>query len=79
MKGAKNSVLYNTDRDIKFRQESNFWFLTGLNEPNCAMALNLQTSEFVLFMEEFMDDHEVWSGPPIPFETLKEKLGATDV
>lgn len=79
LKGGKNTSLYNTDRDLQFRQESNFWFLTGLNEPNCSCAINIQTTEFVLFREELDQEHEVWCGPPISNVTLKEKLGATEM
>ena len=34
MKGAELMYRYQTDFEFPFRQESNFWYLTGVDEPD---------------------------------------------
>jgi len=35
LEGAQLSYRYGTDYEYPFRQESNFWYLTGIIEPDC--------------------------------------------
>lgn len=59
-----NDILYRneTDYEYPFRQESNFWYLTGVNEPECAMILDLSTEEYHLFVPERDAQFAVWHG-----------------
>ncbi len=37
LKGAETMYRYGTDYEFPFRQESNFWYLTGVDEPDYEM------------------------------------------
>src|SRR5699024_721123 len=62
MKGAELMYRYDTDYEFAFRQESNFWYLTGVNEPDCHLILDLETQEYHLFVPNRDAQYAVWHG-----------------
>lgn len=71
--GAEISYRYDTDYEYAFRQESNFWYLTGVNEPECALILDLQTEEYHLFVPQRDAQYAVWHGYVKSLETYQEQ------
>lgn len=53
---------YDTDYEFPFRQESNFWYLTGVNEAECSLVLDLKKEEYHLFVPERDAQYAVWHG-----------------
>jgi hypothetical protein len=51
-----------TDHEHLFRQESNFHYLFGVNEPNLFGVLDAITEKTYLFIPRFGVEHEVWCG-----------------
>lgn len=39
LRGGKSPTRYDTDHEPVFRQESYFWWLTGIKEPDCALVM----------------------------------------
>lgn len=62
MKGAELMYRYDTDYEFPFRQESNFWYLTGVNEPDCHLIFDLQKQEYHLFVPNRDAQYAVWHG-----------------
>jgi Xaa-Pro dipeptidase len=62
LQGAQVMNRYNTDYEFPFRQESNFWYLSGVNEPDCEMLLDLKKEEFHLFVPKRDASYAVWHG-----------------
>jgi len=62
IQGAETMYRYGTDYEFPFRQESNFWYLTGANEADCALILDLKTEEYHLFVPERDAQYAVWHG-----------------
>ncbi len=62
MKGAELMYRYDSDYEFPFRQESNFWYLTGVNEPDCHLILDLQKQEYHLFVPNRDAQYAVWHG-----------------
>lgn len=62
MKGAELMYRYNTDYEFPFRQESNFWYLTGVNEPDCHLIMDLGKQEYHLFVPNRDAQYAVWHG-----------------
>ncbi len=54
----------NRDIEHPYRQESDFWYLTGFSEPDAVMVLlpEREHGEFVLFCRERDPAREVWDG-----------------
>jgi Xaa-Pro dipeptidase len=53
-----------TDAEVAFRQESNFFWLTGCHEPDFCVTLDPATSKISLFLPEYEADHALWMGSP---------------
>lgn len=62
IQGAEIMYRHETDYEYPFRQESNFWYLTGVNEPDCAVLLDLKTEEYHLFVPQRDSQYAVWHG-----------------
>nr|CAG4718440.1 unnamed protein product [Naegleria fowleri] len=69
----------NSDVELTFRQESNFYYLSGCSEPGCALLLNPSISESVLFVPQYDDEYALWCGEYPVAEDYKQKLGFSRV
>ena len=61
--GAHESIR-NRDVHYRFRQDSDFWYLTGFGEPEsiAVFAPGRKEGEFVLFVRERNKEREIWDG-----------------
>ncbi|MEQ9308268.1 MAG: aminopeptidase P family protein [Balneolaceae bacterium] len=62
IQGAETMYRYKTDYEFPFRQESNFWYLTGANEADCSLILDLRKEEYHLFIPKRDAQYAVWHG-----------------
>lgn len=70
----------NRDVEHPYRQDSDFWYLTGFPEPEAVMALipGREHGEFVLFCRERDRAMETWNGYRSGPEGAVEKYAADD-
>lgn len=73
MKGAELMYRYETDYEFPFRQESNFWYLTGVNEPDFHVILDLKKQEYHLFAPYRDAQYAVWHGRIKTQEQLQDE------
>jgi Xaa-Pro aminopeptidase len=60
---SAHGVVRSADSEFPFRQDSDFHYLTGLDEPDCVALLRPQSEQrFVLFVRPRDRDAEVWTG-----------------
>ena len=78
-RSAPCSVMHN-DVEYTFRQDSDFFYLTGFNEPEAVAVLAPHHSEhkFVLFVQPKELEKEVWTGYRYGVEGAKEIFGADE-
>jgi len=62
LSGAELMYRYETDYEFPFRQESNFLYLTGINEPDYQLILDLNKQEYHLFAPKRGEHFAVWHG-----------------
>lgn len=62
MKGAELMYRYDSDYEFPFRQESNFWYVTGANEPDFHLILDLENQDYHLFVPRHDAQYAVWHG-----------------
>jgi len=77
-----NEILYkNGDTEIPFRQDSNFWYLTGIDEPDCALFIIKGSDSFEtqIFVRESIKAEEIWTGYRLGLEAAKELVNADKV
>ncbi len=76
---AAQLVVHHADCEYPFRQDSDFWYLTGLDEPD-AVALFLPHrplgEQFILFVLPKDPNAEVWSGVRLGTQGVVSELGA---
>ena len=73
LKGAETMYRYETDFEFLFRQESNFWYLTGVNEPEYHTILDIKTGDFHLFAPKRDAQFAVWHGKIKSGEVIKNE------
>ncbi len=78
-RSAPMAVMHN-DVEYAFRQDSDFFYLTGFNEPQAVALLAPHHSEhrFVLFVQPKDQEKEVWSGYRCGVEAAKQEYGADE-
>lgn len=73
---AARECLRNGDAHYRFRQDSDFYYLTGFNEPDALLLITAgQQSESVLFNRERNFSEEQWTGKRLGQEGACEQLG----
>jgi Xaa-Pro aminopeptidase len=77
---SAREVLRNGDSAYAFRQDSDFWYLTGLNEPEAVLVLlhGRSTGEQILFLRERDPDRERWDGIRLGLDGARDQLGMDD-
>ncbi|AUT01616.1 Xaa-Pro aminopeptidase [Nostoc sp. CENA543] len=78
-RSAPMAVMHN-DVEYNYRQDSDFFYLTGFNEPEAVAVLapHHQEHRFVLFVQPKEREKEVWTGYRCGVEAAKELYGADE-
>lgn len=78
-RSAPTAVMHN-DVEYAFRQDSDFFYLTGFNEPKAVAVLAPHHPEhrFVLFVQPKDPERETWGGYRHGVEGAKEIFGADE-
>ncbi|MBK9669969.1 MAG: Xaa-Pro aminopeptidase [Thermomonas sp.] len=68
------------DTHYPYRQDSDFWYLTGCNEPEAVLVLvpGRRHGESILFCRERDPEREGWDGPRLGPEGAVDALGMDD-
>ncbi len=72
--------MRNRDTEFHYRQDSDFYYLTGFPEPEAVVVLvpGREHGEYILFCRENDPDMEVWNGPRAGQEGAVERYRADD-
>jgi len=89
--GSPTRYRDDTDRELAFRQESNFVYLTGCDIPDARLLAWTSKDEgasveeydinvtSILFIPPVMAEEVMWSGLPMSPEEVKKELNVSDV
>jgi Xaa-Pro aminopeptidase len=77
---SANEKVRNGDVPYRFRQDSDFQYLTGFNEPDSVIVLipGREHGEALLFCRDRDDEHEKWHGPITGPDRAKQLFGVDD-
>ena len=75
---AAPELVKSRDTDVRFRQDSDFHYLTGFGEPGAVAVLSPHGEEarFTLFVRPRDPEREVWDGPRAGVDGARERFGA---
>lgn len=78
-RSAPMAVMHN-DVEYAYRQDSDFFYLTGLNEAEAVAVLapHHEEHKFILFVQPKDIQKEVWNGYVTGIDAAKEKYGADE-
>jgi Xaa-Pro aminopeptidase len=68
----------NNDVEHEYRQDSDFFYLTGFDEPDSVLVLDAPERKTTLFVRPRDRDREVWDGPRAGVDGAKESYGADE-
>ncbi|KAI8641253.1 peptidase M24, structural domain-containing protein [Parasitella parasitica] len=63
IKGKDDKTRDNTDVDLEFRQESNFFYLTGVDEPGYQVVFDMESERVYLITPNVPENDVFWKGP----------------
>ncbi|GBF81748.1 aminopeptidase P N-terminal domain-containing protein [Aphanothece sacrum] len=74
------TVVMHNDVEYNFRQDSDFFYLTGFNEPEAVALLvpHHEEHHFILFVQAKDPEKETWTGYRYGVEGAKELYGADE-
>ena len=74
---SAQTILRNNDTEYEFRQNSDFYYLTGFDEPDAVLVLAPENGEHrsVLFLRERDRAHEIWNGKRLGVGAATRVLG----
>ncbi len=77
---AANERIRSKDTTFPFRQDSDFWYLSGFNEPEAVLVLvpGRQHGASLMFCRERDADKEAWDGPRLGPEGVVDALNMDD-
>ncbi|ORE10474.1 Creatinase/aminopeptidase [Rhizopus microsporus var. microsporus] len=79
MKGKPELTRDNTDIELEFRQESYFFYLTGVEEPNFQVVVDLEKDEIYLITPDVSVNDVFWKGPAANKRELMERYDIDEV
>ena len=73
-------TVRNRDVEHPFRQDSDFYYLSGFAEEHAALVLipGREHGEYVVFCQEKIKEQEIWTGRRVGPEAAPEVLGCDD-
>lgn len=73
-------TVRNRDVEHPFRQDSDFYYLSGFAEENAVLVLipGREHGEYVLFCQEKIKEQEIWTGRRVGPEAAPDVLGVDD-
>lgn len=75
---AAPTSIRNNDVEHDYRQDSDFFYLTGFDEPQSLLVLEAGERKTTLFVRPRDRDREVWDGPRAGVEGAKQTYGADE-
>ena len=63
------------DNSYKWRQDSSWLYLFGIDEPRLAATIDLETGEETLYGDDFSLDDIIWMGPMPSVRCLADRAG----
>jgi Xaa-Pro aminopeptidase len=76
---AATEAVRNGDVNHRYRQDSDFLWLTGVQEPGYALLIDSRRGEETLFVPKLTQEHAVWMGHIPSLAEARAAFGVSDV
>jgi Xaa-Pro aminopeptidase len=68
----------NNDVEHEYRQDSDFFYMTGFDEPESVVVLDAKERKTTFFVRPRDRDREIWDGPRAGVDGAREQYGADE-
>lgn len=75
LKGETIQTRKWTDVELIFRQESYFYYLTGVEEADAHLVIDISSSAVYLFVPEYDQHHSLWCGKTLSLSQMSQVYG----
>lgn len=79
LEGRATRYMEDNDQEEHFRQRRYFYYLTGVEVPDCYLVHDMSSSRSTLFIAPLDPESVVWSGLPLSIEDAKEAYDVDEV
>ncbi|RYP73104.1 hypothetical protein DL771_003855 [Monosporascus sp. 5C6A] len=79
LEGRADALLEDSDEPVPFRQRRAFFYLTGVDAPDCYLIYDMSKEQSTLFTPPVDPDSVVWSGLPLSPEEALAKYDVDSV
>jgi len=62
IRGGLSETRFDSDHEPIFRQESYFWYLSGVKEPDCSLSVNINNGDVCLFIPRLPESYATIMG-----------------
>ncbi|KAJ5767395.1 uncharacterized protein N7511_005011 [Penicillium nucicola] len=73
LSGQPTINLRDSDQSRPFRQRRYFYYLSGVNEPDCSLTYDIQQDLLTLYVPDFDLHRAIWMGPTLSRETALDQ------
>ncbi|KAK2743802.1 hypothetical protein FQN57_004739 [Myotisia sp. PD_48] len=77
--GQLSQTLEDSDQEVQFRQRRYFFYLTGVEEPDCYALYDIDIDELTLFVPDFDLNRAIWMGPTLGREEAMNRYDVDGV
>lgn len=79
LRGGVSETRFDSDHEPLFRQESYFWYLTGIKEPDCEVCIEVPTGKTTVFIPRLPEDYATIMGRIMSCDEWKEHYQVDNV
>ena len=79
LEGGGSTTRFDSDHEPIFRQESYFWYLSGVKEPDCSLSVDVASGETCLFVPKLPESYATIMGRIRTLEEWKDIYHVEDV
>ncbi|EKV10486.1 Peptidase D, putative [Penicillium digitatum PHI26] len=79
LSGQPTISLRDSDQSRPFRQRRYFYYLSGVDEPDCSLMYNIEQDLLTLYVPDFDLHRAIWMGPTLSREDAQDRYDVDHV
>ncbi|KAJ9221349.1 hypothetical protein DTO271D3_8991 [Paecilomyces variotii] len=73
LEGKPTTYLDDSDQTVPFRQRRYFYYLSGVDEPDCYLTYDIAQDRLILYVPDFDLRRAIWMGPTLTVDEAQER------
>ncbi|EQL37904.1 xaa-Pro dipeptidase [Blastomyces dermatitidis ATCC 26199] len=77
--GQKSTLYEDSDQERTFRQRRYFFYMSGVDEPDCDLTYDINADKLTLYVPDFDLKRTIWMGPTLGREEALQRFDIDEV